>query len=351
MSRPSSEPWRWEFVLSRKEDELLSAWLARSAAAHGLSFHRFAFDYLGQRALTYRDVDVFPSARLLKNIEAGSRLSSEAVLAMTLVPWLAQLSSGVGRPGHFDAVLPRAHVARAKFRHGQQACFACLRDGVSYQRRWRLPFVVACERHEVWLRDACPYCDAPLDPKIDLAAQPMCPECYRSWFGPLPAQAGPDEAVMGLQRRLLVAVSTGQGLVIDGQEVPLADGLRGFNFLLRIDQRLGRAEALPSARSPLRLEGRRLRLQRVVDLLDGWPDAIAADGKRCGLSNNPFSGENCPQWVLRGLSGLRQAKPRARGARGDEDPVLDMLRRRRPKNWRTRYAHRLMRLAGMTRGH
>lgn len=351
MSRPSSEIWPWQSVLLRREDELLSAWLARSAAAHGLSFHRFAVDYLRQRALSYRDIDVFPSASLLKTIEVGSRLSSDALLSMTLVPWLAHLSSGVGQPGHFDAVLPRAHVARAKFRHGQQACFACLREGASYQRTWRLPFVVACERHEAWLRDACPYCDAPLDSKIDGASPPTCPECYRSWTGPFPALGGPAEGVSDLQRRLLEAVTTGNGLTIHGQEVSLADALKGFNFLLRIDRRLGRVEAPPSARSPLRVEGRRLRLQRVAEVLDTWPDAVVADGKRCGLSSNPFSGENCPPWILRELTELRQAKPRVRGPRGDEDPVLEMLRRRRPKNWRTRYAHRLMRLAEMTRGH
>lgn len=351
MSRPLSESLPWEFVPLPKEDELLSAWLNRSAAAHGLSFHRFAVNYLGSRALSYRDVDVFPSPALLTSIVVGSRTSAESVLDLTLVPYLKQMSSGAGRAGHFDAALPRVHVARAKFRHGQQACLGCLREGASYQRSWRLPFVLACERHEVWLRDGCPYCDAPIDPKCARLGPPTCPQCCRSWPGCVPVAGLLGESAVALQRRIVAALISGQDLAIHGQQVPLSDALRGFNFLLRIDRRLGREGALPIERAPLRAEGRRLRLQRVAEMLEAWPDEVAGDGLRLGMGCDPFPGEDCPAWILQGLAGLREVKPRERGTRDDEDPVLEVLRKRRPKNWRTRYAHRLVRLAGMDRGH
>lgn len=351
MSLPLSKPLPWGFVPLPKEDELLSAWLKRSAAAHGLTFHRLAVDYLGFRALSYRDVDVFPSTALLKSVEAGSRRDIESILALTLVPYLTQMSSGAGRAGLFDAVLPRVHAARAKFRHGQQACFGCLREGASFRRDWRLPFVVACERHEVWLRDGCPYCDAPIDPKSERTGSPTCPQCCRCWPRSAPLTGLLAESAVTLQRHLLAALLSGHGLEIHGQQVPLSDALSGFNFLLRIDRKLGREGALPIERAPLRMEGRRLRLQRVAEILGAWPEEIAAEGLRAGMGCDPFPGEDCPAWVLKGLTGLRQVKYRASGARGGEDPVLEMLRRRRPKNWRTRYAHRLVCLAGTNCGH
>lgn len=159
------------------------------------------------------------------------------------------------------------------------------------------------------------------------------------------------ESAVALQRRVLAALLSGQGFEIHGHQESLSDALKGFNFLLRIDRRLGRKGALPIERAPLRLEGRRLRLQRVAEMFEAWPDEVAAEGLRLGMGCDPFPGEDCPAWILQGLVGLREVKPRERRTRGDEDPVLEMLRKRRPKNWRTRYAHRLVRLAGMNRGH
>lgn len=347
--RPSECPG-WALVLRPKPDELLSAWLARSAAAHGQSLHRFAAGHLGVRALCYRDIDAFPTEALLSAIEARSGLTRAEVFSMTLVPYRAQLALGGGAPSMFGAVLPRPHTARSKFLHGQQACMQCLSEGGTYLRRWRLSFVVACEQHNTWLMDACPACDAPLDSRTSRLPRPACAKCHRVWSYSSCGDGPFFSAALQLQTWLVSALD-GIGVVnIDGNAVPLGDALRGFGFLLRVDRRLGGELALPAEQQPFRIARRIHRLERLSYLLNSWPRAIVEEAKRIGLSRDPFGGEGCPEWVLRGLSELREVKPQSLRKESVDDPVLAKLRKKRSANWRSHYAHRLVRLAGAKNG-
>jgi hypothetical protein len=350
MSPSSSEGNRWALVPAPKRDELLSAWLCRCAGAHGQSLHRFAFEHLRARALPYRDVDAFPPDSLLEAIEQGSGLDGSVVRSMTLLSYREHLKSSAGKPEALGSLLPLTHTARAKFRYGQQACVQCLVEGRGYRRAWRLPFVVACDLHDAWLIDACPACDAPLDPRQNTDLRPTCAYCYVDW-GVRSTREGPFfSGAFQVQQWLLQAIEGSGVIEIDRASVPLSDALRGFAFLLRLDRRLGRAEATPQEHAPLRIAQRIRLLQRLSELLAAWPQPVLADCARLDLPRNPFGGEDCPAWVLGALSGLREVRSHVRRPCEEDDPVLAKLRLRQPANWRSRYAHRLVRLAGRPRG-
>lgn len=350
MFQGSSDHTRWALVPAPSRDELLSAWLSRCAAVHGMSLHRFSVDHLGAPALCFRDVDAFPSESLLQAIERGSGLDSAIVCSLTLLPFQKHLRSSAGKPGALRSLLPLPHTARAKFRHGQQACTRCLSEGGTYRRAWRLPFVVACEAHKSWLIDACPACDAPLDPRRAIDVLPACTHCQLAWGGSTVRDGPFFSGAVQVQEWLLQAIEGTGRVNIDGRPVSLGDALNGFAFLLRLDRRLGRLEATASDPAPLRITQRISLLQRLSELLAAWPQSVLADCSRLDLPRNPFGGEDCPAWVLEALSELREVRPHVRRTRENDDPVLAKLRLHRPANWRSRYAHRLVRLAGRPRG-
>src|SRR5699024_7518501 len=71
---------------------------------------------------------------------------------------------------------------RNRARHGgQQFCPLCLaQDPTPYFRRaWRLAWHVGCSIHEVLLNDACPACQAPIEPHRLTAEDKYLAQCSR----------------------------------------------------------------------------------------------------------------------------------------------------------------------------
>lgn len=345
MSPPSSETTSWGACPLPREDELLSSWLARVASAHGLGTHRFGLNCLGVAGARARDIDRRVTAAIVARVAAGSGIDPHSVDAMTLAPFEAHLGPASYSAGVSPWILARGRARRSGFRFGQQACAHCLREGTGYLRQWRLAFHVICERHAAWLMDACPACDAPFEPERATGIPPRCISCSRYptagsvGAGPFFSQAGQ------LQRWLDQALQRRAPLMIGSREVPLAEALRGFRFLLRLDRRLAGTPSRMPCIERTRLTQRVHYLERLSDVLSRWPGEVVHAAERAGVSSDPFPGEHCPEWVLGPLMHLRAPRSRRKAPAVQEDPVLVKLRRRRPPNWRSRHAHRLVRLA------
>lgn len=346
MSRSSFERHVWGPCPPPREDELLSNWLARAAKAHGQSGHRFAMDRLGTRTLPL-DIDRRLGAGVMERILAGGRVTPAQLEEMTLRPWEPRLGSRAVAAGVTPWVLARGFAKRSRFRHGIQACLHCLAEGSGFRRRWRLAFAVVCDRHASWLVDACSACDEPLRMEEADVWGGHCRACRRAYaqcqgHGPFFSQAAQ------LETWLAHALEHGHSVHLGTARLTLADALRGFRFLMRLDHRLVGSSGRMVEIERMRHGERVLYMDRLAALLSRWPDGLVEDARQANMSRDPFPGEACPSWVLEPFSSLRTPRPRRVEPKSGEDPVLLHLRRFRPANWRSRHAHRLARLIGAT---
>ncbi len=338
---PSSDRLAWSIRLVPYEGEPLSAWLARSARAHGQSLHRFGVDRLHIARLAIRDVDVHATPHLLEAISEASGVSIQTLATMT-VPRLGSNR----QPARAPWVLPSSAMPRSMFRFGKQACLDCVAgDRRTYPLSWRFAFVVACERHGRWLVDACPVCEQPLG---DHTATMACRECHSPWISMTP-MAGPffSQAV-ALQRWILHAIGEDGHLKIDGRDVPIVDALAGFRFLVRLDRRIANEARRRIDIERLRIRERIAWLDRLASVLERWPAGFLEDAKAADVSRHPFKGERCPDWVADALGCLRPVRARscATAKRHGSDDLLAFFKRKKPRNWRSRYAYRMCKLVG-----
>lgn len=343
MSLPPSDSHSWAYCPQPQGDEILSAWLGRVAHTHGQTLHRFGVDRLSTQTLTKRDIDRTASIAFLERVAHGANTSLERIRAMTLQPFEERMSHGPRAAGVGSWILPTGQH-RAKFRHGRQVCLACQLEGRSSRRAWRLAFVVACEDHDAWLIDGCPMCDAPLAAVDPVAGLRTCGHCHAHWTAPV-TNTGPffSQAVQ-LQRWLLDALYSNEDPALGQGKLALKDLLHGLRLLGRLDRRLNDVQSGAATIENLRIGDRIAHVDRLATLLSAWPEGLVGRALEFGLSRQPFHGDSIPAWIRDGLVPLREIKSR-RPAPSNEDPMLRKLRRRHPANWRSRYAHRLVRLA------
>lgn len=345
MSQPPSEAEPWSVRPRPRSGESLSGWLARVADAHGESLHRFGVTKLRFPAITVRDIDLHAPDFFVDWIVASSGLPRDDVTAL-LLPRLSAAAGG-SAGGITPWVLPLALLARTNFRHGQQACLACLQEGEMICGQWRYAFAVACDQHGGWLIDACPHCDAPLGRLLHARVE-RCTQCQRSWAHPLVHAPRPFfSPAYSLQQWLTAAWARDKLLRVGGQEVGLADALRGFRFLMRLDARIGGRPPDGGVVERMRTQDRIAWLDRLAQQLGDWPRAFLQRAAEAGVSRDPFPGEKVPQWVRDALAELRPVRPHCRAAPGERDAILASLRRLKPLQWRSRYARRLCALSGV----
>lgn len=72
------------------------------------------------------------------------------------------------RHNHFGPtswIMPVGIYHRRRRQFGLQFCPRCLAEDEEpyYRRRWRLAFVIVCERHHILLHDRCPKCEEPIN--------------------------------------------------------------------------------------------------------------------------------------------------------------------------------------------
>lgn len=147
-------------------DELVSSWLARLAAANGLTTRALVSQLAASRATV--DLDRGLPLTLVAALAARTGIVPEVLDALGVATSLSPVRSIRGR-ARTPLLLPTGTAHRDSYnniypRYGLQYCPDCLAtDRTPYFRRhWRFGWSVVCATHERLLIDRCPACDAPV---------------------------------------------------------------------------------------------------------------------------------------------------------------------------------------------
>lgn len=155
----------WPVHLKPKKDELLSSWLVRLAIAHGLKLHTFCSVTWPGKSIWNLDIDKSADADILYKLSDRTGTKAEDVRATTLAAYEGILYEKHNRFGPIAWIMPVGVFHRRRRKFGLQYCSFCLAEDNEpfYRRRWRLAFIVICERHHCILQDRCPNCQEPVN--------------------------------------------------------------------------------------------------------------------------------------------------------------------------------------------
>lgn len=241
---------RWSIRLRPVDDELLTSYLARSAAVHGLTPYRFANYFVPGAKVWKQDIDCHASQELLDGLAAASGTTAQTLRAMTVQPWQARLSARPsGAPIPYVMVIGRDAIARCN--HYLSFCPLCLEEQPLVHRRLgRLAFMVVCPRHGVPLRDACGQCDAPV--RLSRSSPAGLETCYRCGCDIRGSDRGADShesrhAAGQLQELLLSALSEERPTSLLGQSIGGREFLKVVRGLISIAATTGRGDRLRKA--------------------------------------------------------------------------------------------------------
>ena len=185
-SAPIRRPTMWPQRPKRLTDELFSSWLHRTAAAVGISPHRFLRDVARLEGLG--DVDRDVSRATLERLGLLSGQTPEHLARGTLpdhpVTSPEKTSAVVEdlllRDGRFLLRRP-GRDARGRAKPRLQYCPSCLRtdERPHLRRSWRFAHSVACETHKCRLLDRCCQCGTYVSPlaQRQLGADFCCQAC------------------------------------------------------------------------------------------------------------------------------------------------------------------------------
>jgi hypothetical protein len=151
--------------LKPQEDEILSSWLVRLAMAHGMKVHSFSSISFPQKAIWNRDIDKCADNDLLDSLSLLTATSIQRVNETTLARLEGFLYEKHNKYGPNPWLLPVGIYHRKRVQFGMQFCSLCLsEDKIPYfRRKWRLTFMVICEKHKILLRDRCFDCQSPVN--------------------------------------------------------------------------------------------------------------------------------------------------------------------------------------------
>lgn len=146
--------------LKPKGDELLSSWLVRLARAHGLKIHTFCSLVWPAKQIWNRDIDKSASEAMLEELSIRTGTPICRVRATTLADYENILYEKHNILGPTSWLMPVGVYHRTRTQFGLQYCPLCLAEDNKpyFRRKWRLAFVVSCERHQTLLHDRCPRC-------------------------------------------------------------------------------------------------------------------------------------------------------------------------------------------------
>ncbi len=155
----------WPLHLKPKDDELLSSWLVRLARAHRLKLHTFCSLTWPRKQIWNRDIDNSTYTEVLEVLSAKTGTSFKRVRATTLAAYEDVLYEKHNTLLPTSWILPIGVYHRIHKQFGLQYCPLCLADDKEpyYRRKWRLAFIVSCERHQTLLHDRCPHCGAAIN--------------------------------------------------------------------------------------------------------------------------------------------------------------------------------------------
>jgi TniQ len=179
---------RWPLHPAPLDDEPLSSWIIRLAAAYELEPLAFCHNALAWSNQRLDELDDCPPAALIETLAEHTGWSISRVEAMALHAYEGTVFKrlALAAPQAISAWLPRFHPDRrlgddraSDRRQWRQLtpwllprestaampfCPLCLAEGpVVYPRMaWRLALTTVCRRHAVVLRESCPACAEPL---------------------------------------------------------------------------------------------------------------------------------------------------------------------------------------------
>jgi hypothetical protein len=133
--------------------------------AHGQKMHTFcALTWVG-KSIWNRDIDKSADSEILRALSEKTATPIERVRATTLAAYEGVLYEKHNHFGPTPWIMPVGVYHRTRLRFGLQYCSKCLaEDGKPYYRRkWRLAFLVICEKHQIPLQDRCPRCNAAIN--------------------------------------------------------------------------------------------------------------------------------------------------------------------------------------------
>ena len=301
-----------------RRGEIFSSWLTRCAQANGLSCHCFTDRTFGAREVWTRDIDRSAASHLL--VTAAEVMGvPELRLRRTLIQHYAGiLFEPTFRGGTLPWITPAGVYHRTRRRHGAAYCPYCLQEFGCVLLAWRIAWMVHCPRHEIPLRDACPFCDAPfVFHKIWSQGHDRypCPACGGN-LADTRRNMPPISMKARTLQRSLTASCVQNGRTVAGQRLTSLEFSSGLRFLLRglyERKKLGGlatggrkdAQIHPSIRrapSPLafehwRIQQRAAAMSHLAVVLHGWPEAFLLAMKRGRVSRHRFGESPAPAWV------------------------------------------------------
>lgn len=152
----------WPGHAKPREDELLSSWIVRLAAANGNKLHTFTSLALPGHAIWNRDIDNSAKPDLLHRLAFRTGTSIDVVRGTTLGALEGALFEKHNPNGHTPWISPAGIYHRIRRRYALAFCPHCLAQEPYYRRAWRLAFVTVCTLHKCRLYDRCPACEAPV---------------------------------------------------------------------------------------------------------------------------------------------------------------------------------------------
>lgn len=151
----------WPVHLKPIDGEILSSWVSRIAAGHGLPLNEFLTLSLPRPRGVRFDLDTTSDWRFLGGIAEGAGIHLRDAIKTS---FLADQGSiyPVANPQHFEWVVPLILKGERSKHTGLPFCPSCLAtDGIPYYRkRWRYGFFPVCPEHGV-LITCCPNCGHP----------------------------------------------------------------------------------------------------------------------------------------------------------------------------------------------
>jgi len=308
-------------------DELLSSWVVALAAANIRKLHPFSkllFPHF--RNLWGLDFDVHAQEEDFVVLSRLTGVPSDQISQTTLRAYEGVLFEEIYEHGPIRGVLRIRKHGRSRTGRGQQYCPQCLAndDRPYFRKTWRLALSVLCTVHGTWLRDGCPWCDAPISfhegdygqqMPSQLSRVTRCPQC-NGRLTELPEEAPhePPAALFDFQARILNAIHHGFSIELPGggvNSVPLFDGLmRLLSVLTSVGHAAILREYLLQSSGALALDVSRLAekgsfedlrtgdratlLLCLEELLSNWPEQFLQACKACGLSSSYFQRQRVP---------------------------------------------------------
>lgn len=161
-----------------KDDELLSSWLVRLAAAHGVMPYRF-WSKVWPKALFWRKskTDQQDDMEFLSFLSEKTGTPLERVLSTTLTEFCGLLYQKSLTNGYKSWIMPQGDLRLAKNKHfSLHFCPLCLQEDETpyFRRSWRLSFFLICPAHKVLLLDRCSHCNEAVNFYMNISREPVC---------------------------------------------------------------------------------------------------------------------------------------------------------------------------------